>query len=233
MSGHYESAIVKATYPKSINLSGAFYPSRIDPFTEVSKVYKVDDLQIDTPITEEEAYRIADMYDLIPNKKYNIEAFRLGLAGYNVTLPYYKTTEQKYTSEGLYRLRTGKKNLVHRGIALSKSPIITPSSLLGFFKNSKPILNDFNPELEQKLGKSNTNIMYFKALNSIGKTKGSIYLFNYYTTNLDSNDKSDFIYANKPMGYVNLMKEFTTEEQPNSVEVERLYYYLVAGVIPD
>lgn len=233
MSGHYETAIVKATSSKSINLSDAFYPTRVDPFTKVSKLYKVDDLQIDTPITEEEAYRIADMYDLIPNKKYNIEAFRLGLAGYNVMVADYRTTKNKYTSEGLYRLKTGKNYLVHRGIALSKSQTVTPTSLLGFFKNSKPIRDDFNPELERKLDEYSTKLMYFKALNSIGKKKGSIYLFNYYTTKPDSNDKSDFIYADYPLGYVNIMKDFTTKKPRGSIDVERLYYYLVAGVIPD
>lgn len=233
MSGHYETAIVKATSSKSINLSDAFYPTRVDPFTKVSKLYKVDDLQIDTPITEEEAYRIADMYDLIPNKKYNIEAFRLGLAGYNVTEVSYNSTKSKYNSEGLYRLKTGKGYLYHRGITLSTSPSVTPTSLIGFFKNSKPILKDFNPELELKLDTPSTHLTYFKALNTKGKTKGSVYLFNYYTASPDSMSKSDFIYADLPLGYANIHRSFTTEEQPNSIEVERLYYYLVAGVIPD
>lgn len=233
MSGHYETSIVKATSSKSINVANAFYPHHIDPFTQISKLYKDNDLQIDTSITEEEAYRIADMYDLIPNEKYNIEAFRLGLAGYNVTEAVYNTTKSKYTSEGLYRLKTGKAYLYHRGIALSTSPSVTPTSLIGFFKNSKPILNDFNPELELKLDTPSTHLTYFKSLNKKGKTKGSLYLFNYYTANPDSMNKSDFIYADLPLGYINIHRSFTTEEQPNSIEVERLYYYLVAGVLPD
>lgn len=112
MSGHYETAIIESASYKSINLNSTFESSSDILNRGIQKLYKDKELQMTKPISYDEACIIADNYEIQPDNKYTFEALKLGLSGYYVSDIEYKTTKDRYTSEGLYRLKTGKNTYI-------------------------------------------------------------------------------------------------------------------------
>ena len=230
MSGHYETAIIESASYKSINLNSTFESSSDILNRGIQKLYKDKELQMTKPISYDEACIIADNYEIQPDNKYTFEALKLGLSGYYVSDIEYKTTKDRYTSEGLYRLKTGKKYLYHRGIAIGYASEPRTNTLLGHFKSSKTSVREFDEDIERRLNTA-TNLKNYKTLlNDKNRKIRGLYLFNYYSRNTDD---TDYIYAEEPLAYVNDYGDKLVKEKPTEEDFKRVYYYLIAGVIPD
>lgn len=91
-------------------------------------------------------------------------------------------------------------------------------------------MREFDEDIERRLNTA-TNLKNYKTLlNDKNRKIRGLYLFNYYSRNTD---ETDYIYAEKPLAYVNDYGDKLVKEKPTEEDFKRVYYYLIAGVIPD
>lgn len=206
------------------NLDGIFWEQSGKVAGKLSKIYTLKEVDYTKVQTTEELEAILDKYDLEPDNKYDFEAVKLGLIGYEGILPMVVLRSENLSYHD--KVNTQKNYMLYGGLSIFKEKFVDHNTKPLFKIAKSKNLKDGSEELGTYEYFKDNFLEFFqkKGLNYKDYKGKSLYIYNTYLNGKIS------VYGDEPAGFINFLKDRTLEPFEGAVPI---YYYYVTGVLSD